>query len=142
MLNGFTEPSIYKLSSRAPRFFCPDTGMFSYYPIVRIRTVLCCQHPSYLFTDVDRCIYDLCPSYFHTHSDRYAFFQMKLDISSASESTSFRNGYSLYTWPGVFLTFSCLFILSNLIIKHLIVQKNEQQPKCFAKEVSSVLRSG
>ena len=39
MLNGSTEPSIYKLSSRAPRFFCPDTGMFSYYPIVWIRTV-------------------------------------------------------------------------------------------------------
>ena len=39
MLNGSTEPSIYKLSSRAPRFFCPDTGMFSYDPIVRIRTV-------------------------------------------------------------------------------------------------------
>ena len=39
LLNGSTEPSIYKLSSRAPRFFCPDTGMFSYYPIVRIRTV-------------------------------------------------------------------------------------------------------
>ena len=39
LLNGSTEPSIYKLSSRAPRFFCPGTGMFSYYPIVRIRTV-------------------------------------------------------------------------------------------------------
>ena len=39
LLNGSTEPSIYKLSSRAPRFFCPDTGVFSYYPTVRIRTV-------------------------------------------------------------------------------------------------------
>jgi hypothetical protein len=39
LLNGSTEPSIYKLSSRAPRFFYPDTGMFSYYLIVRIRTV-------------------------------------------------------------------------------------------------------
>ena len=28
LLNGSTEPSIYKLSSRAPRFFCPDTGIF------------------------------------------------------------------------------------------------------------------
>nr|DAW76460.1 MAG TPA: hypothetical protein [Caudoviricetes sp.] len=26
MLNDSTEPSIYKLSSRAPRFFCPDTS--------------------------------------------------------------------------------------------------------------------
>ena len=39
LLNGSTEPSIYKLSSRAPRFFCPDTGIFSYFSIVRIRTV-------------------------------------------------------------------------------------------------------
>ena len=44
LLNGSTEPSIYKLSSRAPRFFCPDTDS------------LCCQHPSCLFTYVDCCI--------------------------------------------------------------------------------------
>ena len=39
LLNGSTEPSIHKLSSRAPRFFCPDTGVFFYYPIVWIPTV-------------------------------------------------------------------------------------------------------
>ena len=54
LLNGSIEPSIYKLSSRAPRFFartrayfityCPDTDS------------LCCQHPSCFFTDIDRCI--------------------------------------------------------------------------------------
>ena len=54
LLNGSIEPSIYKLSSRAPRFFartrayfityCPDTDS------------LCCQHLSCFFTDIDRCI--------------------------------------------------------------------------------------
>ena len=39
-----TERDIYQrvtcsLSSRAPRFFCPDTGVFFYYPIVWIPTV-------------------------------------------------------------------------------------------------------
>ena len=55
LLNGSTEPSIYKLSSRAPRFFCPDTGIFLFFYCPDTDS-LCCQHPSRLFADVDCCI--------------------------------------------------------------------------------------
>ena len=48
LLNGSTEPSIYKLSSRAPRFFYPDTGMFSYYLIVQKTTTAKCFAKKYL----------------------------------------------------------------------------------------------
>ena len=48
LLNGSTDPSIYKLSSRAPRFFYPDTGMFSYYLIVQKTTTAKCFAKKYL----------------------------------------------------------------------------------------------
>ena len=51
MLNGSTEPSIYKLSSRAPRFFARTRAYFlSYCPDT---DSLCCQHSSYFFPDID-----------------------------------------------------------------------------------------
>ncbi len=55
LLNGSTEPSTYKLSSRAPRFFCPDTGIFLFFYCPDTDS-LCCQHPSRLFADIDCCI--------------------------------------------------------------------------------------
>ena len=42
------KPSAYKLSSRAPRFFYPDTGMFSYYLIVQKTTTAKCFAKKYL----------------------------------------------------------------------------------------------
>ena len=53
--NGSTEPSIYKLSSRAPRFFA-RTRAYSYLLSCPDTDSLCYQHPSCLFADVDCCI--------------------------------------------------------------------------------------
>ena len=65
----------------------------------------------------------------------YAFPWWSWTFASASESTSFKNGYSFYTWPVYFLTFSSVFsLLLNLIIKHLIVQER-QQPNVLPRSI-------
>ena len=66
LLNDSNEPSIYKLSSRAPRFFLPDTGVFSYLLSGYGQFILPASFlPLHGYWSLH---FHLCPSHFHTCS--------------------------------------------------------------------------
>ena len=53
--------------------------------------------------------YDLCPSYFHTHSDRYAFSRWSWTFPVPANLLLSEMDIPFYTWPVCFLTFSLSF---------------------------------
>ena len=119
--------------------FCPDTGDVFLLSTCPDTDSLCCQHPSYLFTDVDRCI---------MISVHLISTLTVIDMPFPDEAGHFQcqRIYFFQKWifllymAGVFFNIFFVFSYSNLIIKHLIVQKTTTA-KCFAKKYLSVLRS-
>ena len=72
MLNDSTEPSIYKLSSRVPRFFLPGHGRI-FLLIVRIRTVYAVPLPTFFHFFEKSCLFHL-NLFFHKNSSFLIFY--------------------------------------------------------------------
>ena len=126
LLNGSIESSIYKLSSRAPRFFCPDTDS------------LCCQHPSCLFTDADRCIM-ISVHLISTLTvidmpfpDEAGHLPVPANLLLSEMDIPF------YTWPVCVLTFSLSFHTLESYHQASDCTENDNS-QMFCQEVSSVL---
>ena len=72
LLNDSTEPSIYKLSSRVPRFFLPGHGRI-FLLIVRIRTVYAVPLPAFFHFFEKSCLFHL-NLFFHKNSSFLIFY--------------------------------------------------------------------
>ena len=72
MLNDSTKPSIYKLSSRVPRFFLPGHGRI-FLLIVRIRTVYTVPLPAF-FIFLKNPAFSISISFFHKNSSFLIFY--------------------------------------------------------------------
>ena len=76
LLNDSTEPSIYKLSSRVPRFFLPGHGHI-FLLIVRIRTVYAVPLPAFFIFFEKSCLLHL-NLFFHKNSSFFDLLSCRL----------------------------------------------------------------
>ena len=84
--------------------------------------------------------YDLCPSYFHTHSDRYAFSRWSWTFPVPANLLLSEMDIPFYTWPVCFLTFSLSFHTLESYHQASDCTENDNS-QMFCQEVSSVLLS-
>ena len=84
--------------------------------------------------------YDLCPSYFHTHSDRYAFSRFAGHLPVPANLLLSEMDIPFYTWLVCFLTFSLSFHTLESYHQASDCTENDNS-QMFCQEVSSVLLS-
>ena len=123
-----------------PAILLPGTGMFFLLSNCPDTDSLCYQHPSYLFTDVDRCIM-ISVHLISTLTVIDMPFPDSLDICQCQRIYFFQKWiFLLYMASVCFNIFLCLFILSNLYHQASDCTENDNS-QMFCQEVSSVLLS-
>ena len=123
MLNDSTEPSIYKLSSRVPRFFLPGHGRI-FLLIVRIQTVYAVPLPTFFHFFEKSCLFHL-NLFFHKKQFFFDLLSCRLFLlyHESRWRTSVLSCFFAIHLPPVEEGEFLLYIMLNIPIPAMIVNR-------------------